>query len=403
MRTALAWLGLAAEPPAEGATPAGVLPTKRSTVLTAETALSLSAFYRGVQIHATAVCQLSIGVWRGNDEVATLPSVIAKPDLDLTRSAFLEYTVVSLYVDGNAFWKLTRAPAGAKNAGQVVNVTGLDPREVGVYEHRDSFGRISIRYHYRGTEYTDRDMLHLKMLRVPGMLRGLGPVQAARLTFEGALEVRDYGATWLRDAQIADGILSTEQELAPGDTDKYRNVWYGRNQDGTEKTDAGERRLTERLRVLGKGLKYEPLVLKPEDVQFLETQKFNMLDIARLIGAPASLLLVAPDGKSQSYQNVEQEWIGYTRFTLMKPIREIEEAFTSIIAGRAKARFKIDVLQRTDTKTRYEGHNLALEGGWMTPDEVRVIEGRAPLTDEQRQQIADAAATRPTSTKETTK
>lgn len=395
----LAWLGLTTDPATTDGTPAGVKPPRRSSVLTPETAMSLTAFYRGVQVHATAACQLTIDVERGNNAVASIPNIIEKPDLEETRSAFLEYVVVSLYVDGNSFWKITRAPAGAKNAGQPVNVEALDPREVGVHLRRVN-GRDEVRYHYRGTEYTRRDIRHLKMLRVPGMLRGLGPVQAARLTFEGALEVRDYGATWLTDAQVADGILTTEQELGPGDAEKYKHVWYGRNSDGTDKAEA-QRRPSERLRVLGKGLKYQPLVLKPEDVQFLETQKFNTLDIARLIGAPASLLLVASEGKSQAYQNVEQEWIGYTRFTLMKPLREIEEAFTELLSGRQKARFRIESLLRSDTKTRYEGHNLAIEGGWQTPDEVRAIEGLAPLTGEQRQQIAAAKATT-TSTKEAT-
>ncbi|AMB58244.1 hypothetical protein AWU67_04575 [Microterricola viridarii] len=262
-----------------------------------------------------------------------------------------------------------------------------------MFEHRDTrTGKLSIRYHWRGTDYTKREMRHLKMLRVPGMLRGLGPVQAARLTFEGALEMRDYGAKWLGEAQAPDGVLTTEQELAPGQAEQYRNVWYGRNADGSPRE--GALNTSERLRVLGKGLKYEPLTLKPEDVQFLATQEFNTLDIARLIGAPPSLLLVAVSGSSQSYQNVEQEWIGYTRFTLMKPLREMEEAFTELLPRGQTCRFTLEVLLRSDTKTRYEGHRLAIEAGWMDADEVRAIEGLPPLTDEQRAAIDAAAATR---------
>lgn len=404
--SALAWLGLADAPAPQGSTSTTpAVPPRRSMVLTSGAALSLTAFYRAIQIHATAMCQLSFVVERGGLTLPDTPALIARPDLEETRSAFLEYTTVSLYIDGNAYWLKTRAGAGASTPGAVVNLTALDPREVGVFEHFDARTRVTeVRYNYRGKEYTKRDIEHLKYLRVPGMLKGLGPVQAARLTFEGALEVHEYGARWLRDAQQPDGVLTTEQELGPGDAEKYKNVWYGRNADGGDKDDAS-RRAHERLRVLGKGLKYEPLVLKPEDVQFLETQKFNTLEIARLTGAPASLLLTAVEGGSQTYQNVEQEWIGYVRFTLMKVIREVEEAFTSLLPRGQKARGVVETLLRSDTKTRYESHGMALDGGWMTDDEVRAIEGKAPLTDAQRAQIAEQRKSRPatTPTKEATK
>lgn len=389
---------------ADGATPTGVMPPSRaSVVVTPETALSLTAFYRGVQLHATAICQLPAHVERNGVKLPT-PPIIAKPDLEESRSAFFEYTVVSFYIDGNAFWLKTFAAPGSNDPNKVVNLTALNPREVGVYEYRDErTGRTQVRYHYRGTDYTKREMVHMRYLYVPGRLRGLGPVEAARLTFEGALEVRDYGARWLSDASNPDGVLTTDQELKPGDAERYKHVWYGRNPDGSAKTETEASAFSsrERLRVMGAGLHYEPLTLKPEDVQFLETQRFNTIDIARLIGAPASLLLVALDGNTQTYANVEQEWIGYVRFTLMKPIREMEEGLTSVIPRGQVVRFALEVLLRTDTKTRYEAHKLALDAGWTTDDEVRALEGMAPLTAEQRAQIAARPTPAPATQKET--
>ncbi len=356
-------------------------------------ALSLSTVYRGIQIHATAVCQLSIDVERGGTQLTETPALVLKPDIDETRSAFLEYTVVSLYTDGNAFWKITRGPSG-----EVVNLKPLNPREVSVNVTRDSFGIDHITYWYAGTEHTARDIQHLKLLRVPGLHRGLGPIQSAQIELAGALDARDYGAMWLSDSNMPDGILTTDQVLGPGDATKYKNVWYGRNQDGTP--IEGDKNPHERLRVLGQGLHYSPLLLKPSDVQFLETQQFTTTQIARLLGTPASLLLAAVEGNSQTYQNVEQDWIGYVRFSLMKALREIEEAFTALLPGKQTARFNLAALLRTDTKTRYESYALALDPqhGWMTPDEVRQIEGLPPLTDAQRAVLRPAA----TPTKETT-
>lgn len=361
--------------------------SRRWQTVDAESALSLTAFYRGVQIHATAMCQLGWDLERNGRKISAYGFVV-QPDLDTDRSDFLEYTTVSLYVDGNAFWLKTLTAPGHPDPTKVVNLTALNPREVGVYEriHRD--GTREVYYTYRNVEYAADRIEHLKFLHVPGRLRGLGPVEAARLTFEGALEVREYGARWLSDASSPDGVLTTDQELGPGDTEKYKHVWYGRNPDGSAKEGATANP-RERLRVLGKGLHYEALVLKPADVQFLETQKFNTLDIARLIGAPASLMLVAVEGSNATYANVEQEWIGYVRFTLMNTIRKIEEAFSRLYPRGVVARASIEALLRSDTKTRYEGYNLAIDGGWMDPDEAREHEGLPPLTDEQRARIAE--------------
>ncbi|WP_157694631.1 MULTISPECIES: phage portal protein [unclassified Leifsonia] len=383
----------AAENP--GTMPARLMPARREAEVTAERALTLSTLYRGIQIHATSVSQLSIDVERNGVVLPETPALALKPDVDETRSAFLEYTVNSLYLDGNAFWRVTRGPLG-----EVINLSVLNPAEVTVEVVYDAAGLATKRYWWRGKPLGARDVRHLQLLRIPGVARGLGPIQAAQIEVRGALDARDYGALWLSDANLPDGILSTDQELAPGDADKYRNVWYGRNPDGTERDDAAERNITERLRVLGKGLNYTPLLLKPSDIQFLETQQYTTIQMARLIGAPASIMLVAVEGNSQTYANVEQEWIGYVRFGLMKPLREIEDALSELLPGRQRAKFNVDALLRTDTKTRYEAHGLSLDPqrGWATVDEVRAIEQMAPLTDAQR---AELEARRPTKTTNT--
>lgn len=386
---ALAYLGETSDTAPNGAP----IPPKRQrqAAVTVERALSLSTFYRGVQIHATAACQLSLAVERDGTVLPELPAIVRQPDLDETQSAFIEYTVVSLYIDGNAFWRIIRNPAG-----QVVNLVALNPNEVTVNVEYDALGRKTVTYNYRSKKLGRDDVKHLKLLRVPGLERGLGPIQAAQIEVRGALDARDYGALWLSDANMPDGVLSTDQELGPGDADKYRNVWYGRNPDGTARDDADPAALGERLRVLGKGLSYTPLLLKPSDVQFLETQQFSTIQMARLIGAPASVMLVAVEGNSETYSNVEQEWIGYVRFSLMKPLREIEQAFTALLPGKQTARFKIDALLRTDTKTRYEAHGMSLDPqkGWATVDEVRALEGMPALTDQQRAEL-DARKTTP--------
>jgi HK97 family phage portal protein len=384
----LAWLGFAAEPEAP-AMPAGVMPpARRDEIVTTERALSLSTVYRGIQIHATAVCQLVVHVERAGVTLADeqVAAFVKRPWLEESRSAFFEYTVVSLYVDGNAFWRTIRAGAGAARPGEVVDIIPLNPHEVTVMRDRKT-GALT--YGYRGETLTRSDIRHLKLLRVPGLLRGLGPIQSARVEIQGALDARDYGAGWLTSSSIPDGVLTTDQALPDGMGAKMKNLWYGRKADGSKLEGAEAPQVGERLRVLGHGLSYQPLLLKPADVQFLETQQFTTTQIARLLGNPASLLLAAVEGNSQTYQNVEQDWIAYARFSLMKPLREIEEAFTDLLPRGQTARFNLDALLRTDTKTRMETHRTAIEAGVYDEDHARAIEGLPPLTTTQRAALKD--------------
>lgn len=393
LSSALTWLGLA-DAPSEPEGTSSNIPRNRDTNVSTERALSLSTVYRGIQIHATAACQLTIEVERAGLKLSAeeTDQIIRKPNLDMSRSAFFEYTVVSSYTEGNAFWEIIRAGAGSAQPGKVVNLIPLNPHEVTITkDHRTKV----ISYGYQGRTITAHNMKHLPFLRVPGLLRGLGPVQSARLEISGALDARDYGAMWLSEANSPDGVLTTDQELKPGDTTAYKHVWYGRNADGTDIPDT-EKRASERLRVLGKGLSYTPVLLKPADVQFLETQQFTTTQIARLLGVPASLLLAAVEGNSQTYSNVEQDWIAYIRFSLMKVLREIEEAFTELLPRGQVARFNLDVLLRTDTKTRIESHARAIEAGIYDEDHARAIEGLPPMTAAQQAALADRRKNTPT-------
>lgn len=356
-----------------------------------ERALSLSTFYRGIQIHATAACQISIDVERNGEIVVGGHPLVNEPSRGTSRSTFIEHTVVSLYTDGNAFWRITR-----DSFGRAIDLTGLNPNEVTVHVEYAKNGDTTTTYGWRGLTLKPDDIRHLQLLRIPGLHRGLGPIQAATIEIRGALDARDYGAMWLSDSKIPDGVLSSEQELAPGDSTKIKHVWYGRKPDGTPDESMSEfDDVTERVRVLGKGMSYSPIALKPSDVQFLETQQFTNIQMARLIGAPASIMLVAVEGNSNTYTNVEQEWIGYVRFSLMKPLREIEEALSSLLPGHQKARFNVNALLRTDTKTRYEAHAMSLDPqkGWMTRDEVRAHESLPALTEAQRTEFAERTAT----------
>ncbi|MCU1530117.1 MAG: Phage portal protein family [Frondihabitans sp.] len=357
----------------------GIVPNgrERAPWVSQERALTLSTVFRAVQIHATAVSQLSLQVERQGQTVADTPSLVRKPSLSRSRSRFLEEITCALYLDGNAFLRIVRGPSS-----EVVDLDVLDPRKVSVRVDGTT-GRKTFGYGTRN-DLTTSDIAHLKFLSLTGVDRGLGPIQAAQMELAGALDARDYGSGWFNEGSMPSGILKTDQILNSEQAANHKRAWNGLDDEG-QRVEGWTPHDT---KVLGAGLNYVPLLLKPADIQFLETQQFTTTQIARLMGVPSSLFLAAVEGGGQTYSNVEQDWIGYVRFSLMNVLREIEETLSELTPRGQSVRFNIDALLRTDTKTRYESHAIALNAGFKTDDEVRENEGLPPFTPEQRAQVA---------------
>ncbi|GAA2082213.1 phage portal protein [Pseudolysinimonas kribbensis] len=356
------WLGLAAPQSRTGSdTGGGVLPPSRaaaSATVTSGQALGLSTVYRAVSIRTTAARQLSIDVHRGGTIIDS-PAIIRRPDVDSSLPVFIERTVVSLNLTGNAFWRIRR-----NSIGQVVTLEALNPHDVQI--DVTASGRVT-GYGYQGQALGVEDVKHLARLRVPGTPYGLGPIQAAQAELRGAIDLRDYAANWIASGDVPSGILRSDQQLTPEQATDVRTRW--------ETTRGGKRGVA----VLGSGMSYTPIFLSPADAQFIESQNFTTTQIARLFGVPASLMLASTEGAPTTYQNVAQDWLGFVRFGLMEDLSEIEDALTDLLPRGQFARFNLEVLLRSDTTTRYATYKVALEAGFMTVAEVRAIENLPPL------------------------
>ncbi|QKY79134.2 portal protein [Microbacterium phage Hernandez44] len=324
-------------------------------------AFGISMVYRAIQIHAISAKQLSIETTRYGRMVEDHP-LTRRPDPQSTRSSWIEQVVVSMASTGNGYAEIVRDAFG-----QPIALPVLNPLQVRI--HTDAAGHVT-KYSYRNRELQPRDVMHVTLLRVPGSAYGLGPVQAAQPDLRGAISTRDYAAAWLDDSGVPTGVLKSDQNITRDTAAMAKEHW---NENAGQKNG---------VVVLGQGLDYRPIFLSPKDVQFIESQQFSVTQIARLFGTPASLMLAAVEGNSQSYSNVEQDWLAYVRFTLMGYLTEIEDALSELLPGARRARFNIEALLRADTTTRYGSYKTAIEAGFLTVPEVREIEGWAPLPDD---------------------
>jgi HK97 family phage portal protein len=344
---------------AKAIAPGSVRPPARaraSSTVTVDEALGLHQVYRAVEIIAIAVSQLSCGVWRRDQEIDA-PSLIAKPDLSMPRAAFFETTAVDLATTGNAFWRKYSTGPGEP----VVGLRVLTPSECAVHQN-DNTGDLS--YSWRGQRLEAWQMSHLQKLRRSGRLYGLGPIEAAGVELRGGIDLRDYAGTWFTESSIPNGLFTSDQHLNSEQAKEYKKqikTLWSPNEPA----------------ILGSGLKYEPITLKPADAQFLESRTFSVTEVARMFGIPATYMLASISGSSDTYSNQEQADIAFVRYTLMSYLREIEMALSELLPRGQDVRFKIDGLLRTDTKTRYETHQLAIDSGIYDAAYARGIEGIA--------------------------
>jgi len=339
----------------ERAGSASVPPVRSDTTVTVEAAMGIAAVYRAVSILTVSVSQLPIEVVRGVEEIPA-PSFIRQPDVKEAPHAFHEQTVSSLALNGNAYWLISR-----NGKREVSNLTVLNPNAVVIEQREDG----TLVYNYGGKQYSTEDIKHLKLLRVPGSLYGLGPLQAARQEIRGTLDLGTYRDNWFSASGVPTGLLSTEQHLNEDSANAIRDRW---NETQKERGTA----------VLGQGVKYEPIMLNPADALFIEVAQFSVNQIARLFGIPGTYLLTGIDGNSLTYANTEQLGLDFIRFTVSQYVKEIEQALSELLPRGQRARFNYNAFLRSDIGARYAAYQTALTAGFLTVDEVRKAEGLPP-------------------------
>ncbi len=331
-------------------TTTGIIIPSRTEYLSEDSALSLINVYRAVDVLVIAGKQLTMDVWRGRERL-TSPAIIRNPDIDSQPATWIAENISSLALSGNAFWRVTPGPRGPLNA-KVLDPNVCQLNKDGTLNHK-------------GNTIPRGEFRHLKLMPRAGHTYGLGPIQAARAELLGAVDLRNYASEWFVSGDVPSGVLKSDQHLTKDQADGYKAQWEARNAHG--------------VAVLGAGLGYQPILLKPEDAQFVQARQYTKTYIATLFGIPARMMLASVEGGSMTYANIAQDDLTFVRWTLMNYLSAIEEAMSAILPGHQTSRFNLDGILRPDTTTRYKAHKTALEAGFMTIDEVRAIEGLPPM------------------------
>lgn len=329
-----------------------------------DSALGLSAVLRSVQLLSDTVSSLPIHAYRGSGasrvRIPSQPRLITDPSMVLTLNEWLGQAMVSLLLHGNAYGiVLTRDGLGVPTS-----VEWVSPRHVSI--DRNS-SLVLPTYRLSGEPIPAEDVLHIRGFMKPGAVAGSAPLLMQRETIGLGIAAQKFGAQWFGDGAHPSSVLTSDAAIdkAQSDTIKARFMEAIR----------GKREPA----VLGAGVKYQQIQVAANESQFLETHVAVVNDVARAFGIPAEMIGGGGQGSSLTYSNREQSAIDFLTFSVNPWLVRIERSISARLPDGQFVKFNPDALLRTDTKTRYEAHQTALEGHFLTIDEVRALEDRRPL------------------------
>jgi len=341
---------------------ANTAPAREAVAVTPTTALSLVAVSRSTSVLETAIMQIPVNVYRGNDQLTT-PLWLETPDIEnqISQAEWLGTTLIHMAIFGNAYWHIRRGPRG------IVNITNLHPSDVSVSQ--DETGKIY--YLYKSKRYSSADIKHLKLFHNPSStsLLGEGPLQRHKSVLRSALDLHNYADNWFRQAAVPTGTLTTSEFLSADVAKQNKEAFIASQQERS-------------VAVLSSGLKYDTIALSPEQAQFLENQKFITRQIAMMFGVPTMYLGMGIEGQGMTYVNGNEDRAKLFQDGLQQYIVRIQQAITDLLPRGQYAEFNLTEFLRPNTKTRYESYAIGLSNNFLTVNEVREMEGMSEITEE---------------------
>jgi len=224
-------------------------------------------------------------------------------------------------------------------------------------------------------QLNDQEICHIPGIRIPGSLYGLSPLQAAMDVFGVGLSAQEQAGRFYKNGSTPGGVITIPKEagdISQEAVDALKSSWESYHK-GTQKSSG--------LAVLTAGMTYDPITLTPEQSQFLQTRQFQIQEICRLYGVPSHLLNDSSNSTSWG-SGLEEQSIGFVRWTLSPWLERVEASLQRLLPGAANGdffKFNLDGLMRGNTNARYTAYASALGNGWLSINEVRALEDRAPV------------------------
>lgn len=299
-----------------------------------------------------------------------LTKLFRRPNRWQTWFEFIGYVITSICLRGNAFVVVERDRDG--NPIELVPIAP-DRATIMLTDDGELWYRINSRRLGYGLLVPPDDMIHVKNISMDGYV-GVSPIAIAQDVIGLALATQQHGGILFRQGGQIGGVISHPGVLSKEASDRVANSW--------RETHAGVQN-AHKVAILEEGMKFDKVAITNEEAQFLETRRFQVIDICRLYGVPPHRL---GELDKATLNNIEQQNQQYVDSALRPTARSIEQLFDHHLLfdderSIFECRFDFDDMTRGDLKTRYEAYQIGTLNGWLNRNEVRARENMNPIED----------------------
>lgn len=352
------------------------------TYVTPDTAMQVSSFYRGVVYICTQIAKLPWEIKDKDNKVTTTGDLArmlrVAPNPEMNSFMWRVVMVQNAIIHGNGYAEIER-----DNIGRPIALWPIPSEDLELYRTPDG----GLVYRVVGGSLPDpskalflspRDVFHLRNFHTKDGLIGQGLAAYAKETLGISLGADRMANSLFANSGIPSGILTVKGTLGDEAFQRVKTEWKeahgGRKTGGTA--------------ILEEGMEYKSISLAPDVLQFLESRKFSVLEIARFLGVPPAKLY---DADVSTYNNIEHSNLEVATDTLDAWARNLEmEVEFKLLEPRLMQRCEMDLYAvfRGDMATRSQYFQRMLQSAAITPNEIRKKEGLAPYSGGDRYFVA---------------
>lgn len=349
-------------------------PVSGMPAVTDDSALTLSAVYRSTVLVASTIASFprrvtEAGADGGDIEIRDPAQAFlwGKPNSEVSAMNFWETVIGHEFLNGNAFIFVERD--GLLRPQELWPIV---PGRVRIHREKGSGrkfytldGDTSLPF---GDVNFGGEICHVPSFGRDG-LRGLSLVKLMAASLSLGVAAEEYASRMFAEGTHLAGVLETEQDLENEDAEKLSARW--------EKY-AGGLKNAHKTAVMDKGLKWKALSIDPEDMQMLETRKFQVAEVARFTGIP--MFMLDPEKQSSWGTGVAEQNQGFSTYTLDTHKRRFDETISDELVLQGGRRFEFDAsrLLRGKLKDQVDAAYKLIAAGFE-PAAALVAVGLPPI------------------------
>ena len=336
-----------------------------------ESATRLTAVLCAVRILSETLASLPLFIYerqepRGRKKAKDHPlfdRLHLEPNPDMSSFFFREIMQAQVVLKGNAYAVIRRDGAGRPRQLWPLTTQTVDVKRA------ESGGLLyKIRLNDGTTEpWAAEDMIHIPGLSFDGV-KGMSVIGAARNAFGLSIAAEKYGSVLFARGGRAPGVLQTQKAQLQRDEKKNISEDWASSVGGVDNWH--------KVAVLTKGMEYKDIGITPEDGQFMELRKFQVIEIARIFKVQPHLLFSL---EGATFSNIEQQSLEFVMHT-MRPwlVRWEQELTRKLLTEEERKRFfiafNLDGLMRGDSAARGAFYALGSQWGYFSANDIRDLE-----------------------------